>query len=401
MNDFISNSSALNNLAEAFNEFNSKIKSGSGNGPSDIGSLVTDINQELKDFGIEFDLNVSSLDPSDLIKYAFKKSFRDLNAGTELDVSKIGQGALRRLIYSLIKATSQISTKSEDLKEKKEFSPKLRLILFDEPEAFLHPKQQEILRDGLLKLTSNSETQVIITNHSPYFLSKNLDDLTNLIRLRKSGTITKCFQVKKDELSTLLSANMGYRDFLKSKLAVVNDMAKGIISKELTSYDWDLEGEALWYILMLDSDNCASFYGDRVILCEGVTDKVFIKHFLERDSDFQLKKNEFQIVNSNGKFNMHRFMSLFDKLGIEHSVLFDDDSNKGSHQFFNEFLRSNSNSHTMKIIPLDGNLEDFLGIGRPNKDRLKPVNALKQLKEHSIALEKIDKFKEKLQELVK
>ena len=49
----------------------------------------------------------------------------------------------------------------------------MTLILFEEPEAFLHPPQQEILAQNLATMSGNSDQQVICSTHSSHFVSRN------------------------------------------------------------------------------------------------------------------------------------------------------------------------------------------------------------------------------------
>ena len=81
--------------------------------------------------------------------------------------------------------------------KKKDFSPDFTLILFEEPEAFLHPSQQECLNISLRQLASESQQQVLVTTHSPVFVCKNIFDLTCLIRLQKKSAVSVAYQLRK------------------------------------------------------------------------------------------------------------------------------------------------------------------------------------------------------------
>lgn len=60
-----------------------------------------------------------------------------------ISINCFGQGMQRHLIYTLIRVGAKYIGKKEE--KKKEFSPDLTIVLFEEPEAFLHPTQQEFL----------------------------------------------------------------------------------------------------------------------------------------------------------------------------------------------------------------------------------------------------------------
>src|SRR4030042_666003 len=90
----------------------------------------------------------------------------------------------RHLIYTLIQVSASYTAPKPEPK-KKEFSPELDLILFEEPEAFLHPPQQDILDTSLRRLASQEGRQVLAATHSPLFVSRNTDDIADLVRLCK------------------------------------------------------------------------------------------------------------------------------------------------------------------------------------------------------------------------
>src|SRR3989344_2493778 len=81
----------------------------------------------------------------------------------------LGQG-WQRLIIAIFLLTTVEQNLNKD---------KLRLILFEEPEAYLHPKLKKDLNKMLKIISKNPNSQVIITTHDPYFSMTNLDDINN------------------------------------------------------------------------------------------------------------------------------------------------------------------------------------------------------------------------------
>ena len=123
----------------------------------------------------------------------------------EIDVRAFGQGFQRHLIYTLIKLSSQY--KEKKTYKQKEFSPEFDFILFEEPEAFLHPSQQELLNRSLKLISSEEGTQIIISTHSPFFLSRNIEEISSLTKLKRENGISQIYQVsEKNHLCTDLSA---------------------------------------------------------------------------------------------------------------------------------------------------------------------------------------------------
>ena len=82
------------------------------------------------------------------------------------EIEKQGQGYQRLYIASLLKACIDYF-KDEDIKTQ-------LLILFEEPEVFLHPSLKKELNDVLVSIANQNKYQVFISTHDPYFLHTNL-----------------------------------------------------------------------------------------------------------------------------------------------------------------------------------------------------------------------------------
>jgi predicted ATP-dependent endonuclease of OLD family len=107
-----------------------------------MNAIEDEINKELKTWEIKFGIKINPIKPPDIVKSLLSHYIQDnnLSGNKEIDVTSLGQGLQRHLIYTLIKLSSNYADKKEE--KKKEFSPDFTLILFEEPEAFLHPSQR-------------------------------------------------------------------------------------------------------------------------------------------------------------------------------------------------------------------------------------------------------------------
>ena len=148
MKKVVKTSESFGSLNRAFEEFNSKFKEEASKDGFSLSKLRQEINKSLKEWEVEFNLNINPVRPEDIIKNLVSHYAIDKNLDKEIDVKYLGQGLQRHLIYTLLKLSSQYTEKKTY--KKKEFSPELTLILFEEPEAFLHPGQQEFLNTCLL-----------------------------------------------------------------------------------------------------------------------------------------------------------------------------------------------------------------------------------------------------------
>lgn len=403
MNKVVKNSESFGSLNKAFEEFNSKFKEEASKDGFSLSKLKQEINKSLKEWEVEFNLNINPVRPEDIIKNLVSHNAIDKNLDKEIDVKYLGQGLQRHLIYTLLKLSSQYTEKK--IYEKKEFSPDLTLILFEEPEAFLHPGQQEFLNISLKSLSSEDGQQIIIATHSPIFVSKNIEDISVLIKLKRENGITQVFQVLEDTRKTIIQQNNELAQLLQSKL---NDLSVDQLSKNRiiiilgdTDDDTRMEEEAIRYLLWLDSERCSAFFTNIVLICEGATEKTFVDYLIKNEWS-NLREKRIYVLDAMGKFNIHRYMNLFKELGIYHSVLADKDESTTVHEFINKFVEGQKNGFTKSIDFFDRDIETFLGINAPpsNRKDKRPLNVMWHYFKGKISRDKIDALKNKIEGLL-
>jgi len=399
----VKTSEAFKSLNDTFKEFNKKFKEEASKDGVSLENFRKEINKNLREWGVEFDININPIKAEDIIKNLISHSFIDKTLDKELDIRLYGQGLQRHLIYILIRLSAQY--KEEKVHKKKEFSPELTLILFEEPEAFLHPTQQESLNSSLRYLSSEEGQQVIISTHSPIFVSKNIEDISSLIKLKREDGITKCFQVSEKIRKNIIKRNNELAQIFESKLndLSVDESTKNRIRKILGDTDNDrwMEEESIRYLLWLDSERASACFADIVLICEGATEKVFIGYLIKNKWN-DLKEKKIYVLDSMGKFNIHRYMNLFKELGIHHSILADKDENNAVHETINQFIEENKNEYTKGIYFFDRDIESFLGIETPSANRKdkKPLNVMWHYFSGKISDDKIDQLRQIIDELI-
>lgn len=381
----ISSSESFDILNKTFDEFIKKFKHEETKEGLSIVGFEKDINEDISDRKVKINLSIRPLDVADITKNLIEPYIKDEILGDhKLSIESFGEGFQRRLVYTLIKLSTKYKEK-KIMKDKKEFFSNFVLILFEEPEAFLHSSQQEILNQSLKDLSNDKNQQVLISTHSVHFVSKNIDKLPSILKLYKQNGETKIFQIIYSELGKILEAN--------------KDL-KNILGQSIEAKDLDLE--AIRYSLWLDPDRCSAFFANFVLICEGASEKVLIDYLI-KNKKLELSEKELYVLNAMGKENIHRYMNLFSKLGIKHSVLFDGDKKKQKqnyHQKINTFLTNNKNAYTVKIDYFDNNLEDFLGITEESDSYKKPLNIMWHYKNRKIKDDKIQKLKTKISSLL-
>lgn len=379
----VKNSSAFENLSKSFEDFNREFKGEDSKDGFSLKNLIEDINYEIRDWDTTFGIDINQIQPQEIIKSLVSHYLEDRNLKDKMDISSFGQGLQRHLIYVLIK----LATKYKDVpvkKEKKEFAPDFTLILFEEPEVFLHPAQQEVLNVSLKELSLENFQQVLITTHSSHFISKNVDNVPSILKLTKDGPVTIVYQVDGYALQDILRENKEL---------------KRILGEEIV--DKDIERESIRYCLCLDPDRCCAFFADTVLICEGLSEKALIDT-LVKNGRIKLKNSKVYFLNAAGKYDIHRYMNLFGRLGIKHSVLFDRDSDKEKHLKINEFIGNTKNSFTIGIYSFPDEFEDFLEIPKVTKTKKheKPLNVMWHYQNGKIRNEKIDSLSEIVKNLI-
>lgn len=405
MQKVVKNSPTYSNLQSAFETFNKDFKEESSKDGFSLDELTNDINRNIATWGINFGLDINTITADNIIKNLVSHYVEDkqLN-GQRVPINFFGQGLQRHLIYTLIRVGAKYIDRKQD--KKKEFSPDLSIILFEEPEVFLHPTQQEFLNADLKKLSEDPNQQILCCTHSAIFVSKNVESLPSLLKVVRNNGQTKIYQINKNELDALFDENNSMFKMFSDKLSdstVSQDIKDEINRRNLGSIISDdelkLEEESLKYFLWLDNERSCSFFAKHVFICEGATEKIFLDHLLDTKW-LDLKAKHFYFLDAMGKYNIHRYMNLFGELGIYHSVIFDKDQNQGIHDLMNDFIESKKNSFTKGIYNFDSDVEHFVGIGKAKRRDLKPLNIMWNYKNNKIDDNKITELKKIIEGLI-
>jgi hypothetical protein len=107
MNKVVKISESFVDLNKAFEEFNSKFKEEASKEGFSLNKLRNEINYNLREWEVEFNLNINPVELEDIIKNLVSHYAIDKNLDKEIDVKYLGQGLQRHLIYTLLKISSQ------------------------------------------------------------------------------------------------------------------------------------------------------------------------------------------------------------------------------------------------------------------------------------------------------
>ncbi|MDO8611174.1 MAG: AAA family ATPase [bacterium] len=146
----------------------------------EIKNLINKTNENLKSFTgnnkheIKLDLNEGELDAASIIQTIIEDIMGN-EGGKEMKIDNLGQGTQRIIVASILKAYVDI------LVERGKHTENPILILFEEPEIYLHPKLKKSLNATLKRISEQDKHQVIITTHDPYFAYTNLKEEGSVI----------------------------------------------------------------------------------------------------------------------------------------------------------------------------------------------------------------------------
>ena len=386
---FIPQSEAYGRLGEALNELNREANSDHGF----LSKIAQPINDALRQWDVQIDLSVNPISTDVILKSLISYTFSDTNIHhTEFGLDRFGHGFQRAVIYELLRLASKFRANHKT--SQTEFDPDFTLLLFEEPEAFLHPTQQENMAYHLRKFGQEPGQQVIITSHSPVFVSKNGDDLGQICRIQKNSGISTIYQLKQTDIERLIKAG---GDFLKVLKQYVADPTVDKKNKEealklinnAPTEEIENQYEAFRLQLWFDSDRASMFFADKVLLVEGATEKMLFNYLLANNWN-DLTRERILIVDALGKFNFHRFIKLFAAYGIRHGIMMDNDNNEKHHAVINQLIRDRKNEFTLaEPFEFSKDLETYLGISLPKRNDQKPLQIIPKLKDGSIAPEKL------------
>jgi len=141
------------------------------------------------------------MDPPDADKFIGANTVLRLDDGTQTRIGLQGHGLQRSLVFAMLEI---LATQSATLTTNGEGADRTRhtVLLFEEPELFMHPHLMRQLKQVLAKIAARPDWQVIVTTHSP-FLVDIADERRSLVihrreRPNQSPTVT---QLRADPLA--------------------------------------------------------------------------------------------------------------------------------------------------------------------------------------------------------
>ena len=199
-----------------------------------------------------------------------------------------GDGLRRAVVFSILRAYVELARAAAQEGVPGNASERGYLMLFEEPELFLHPGAQKILFDALGVFSKKHH--VVVTTHSPLFLGP--DATATFVRLSKTemeGTS---------------------KPFTKA------------CPVELTG----ISPRDEFQIICFENNN-AAFFAKRIVLVEGDSDLIVLPHIAETlDAKWNCRSNSVDFVRVSGKGSIARYRSFFKRFDVPLFVITDLDT---------------------------------------------------------------------------
>jgi len=377
MSDVLNDSEDYKAFAENVRVFSDAVWTSETEDKRSLASFESDLNGLLEPWRTDFKLKLNTPSPAEIIKSLLGYEIRDRHHGKTQGVEYFGSGFQRHFIYSLIQLGAKYLPRKA-AKKTKDFTPSMNLLLFEEPEAFLHPPQQEDLARSLIRMGEAEDWQVVCTTHSAHFVSRNAAHIPAIIRLRKPAGNASAYQLNAQDWQGLVENNQTVNGLL--------DKAGQPIHED----DWKPEMEALKYFLWINPDRAGMLFAQTVLLVEGPSETALINR-LRDDGEVTLPPGTY-VMDGMGKYNLHRFMNLLTLLGVDHSVLHDADGNNNVHKALNQLIKDSRTKFTKAIVQVPGDLEALLGVEQVKQKSRKPQHLLYHYDNHQIDEARIAQF---------
>lgn len=315
---------------------------------SDFGLMMKDLNGIIDGVfsGIGLNAYASLSDPQASIKPTFNVN---MTSNVTTPIANQGTGVVRSAVFALLRYRAQVTHSESPL-----------IICFEEPEIYLHPNAANQMRETIYSLSSIENNQIVCTTHSPYMidLSKKPNQILNYISLEK-----KDIYISDELVKTKVTQNKPF------------NIMKGF--KDLVERDKDY----IKLILKMDDYLSRVFFSQRVLIVEGDTEEVVLRHTISLMPKELRDKvlNNWQIIRARGKTVIISLIKYLKALGIEPSVMHDKDSETPGAMIMNKPIK-NALGNDKYLTTLENCIEDILGYTPPNSE--KPYKAYKYVTEN-------------------
>lgn len=200
------------------------------------------------------------------------------------------------------------------------------LIIVDEPELHLHPKWQKLLLAIFEQLSASTGNQFLLATHSATFISPKSIQYVSRVFIES-------------QKSKVVRLNSPYLPNAKHLFAIINS-----------------------------HNNESIFFADKVILVEGLSDKLFFESVLARFGAEEISSRTINIVSVGGKGYFPSYIALLQVCKVSYAVVADLDyvEQVGSNQL-KSFFRINNREIKQDVVENIKSLDGAMLVSRINE----------------------------------
>lgn len=209
------------------------------------------------------------------------------------EIVRLGHGIQRSFLISLLQVLANLE----------EGERPLLLLGFEEPDLYQHPPQAKHLA-SLLENLSKQDNQIIVTTHSPYFVSSKGYEQIRMTKVQNSIGGNAITQLNYMHLSNILADALGEEPSKPTEVMAAVEQIMQPSQSEL-------------------------FFCRVPILVEGPEDVAFISTYLQyKDKWNVFRRLGCHFVVCNGKTNMSRPLAIANGFKLPAFLVFDGDCDK-------------------------------------------------------------------------
>ncbi|MES2985312.1 MAG: AAA family ATPase [Pseudomonadota bacterium] len=179
------------------------------------------------------------MDSPDAEKFIASSASLRLDDGADTRISLKGHGLQRALVFALLETLASQSA----LQHVEGEDPQSRstILLFEEPELFIHPHLMRRLKDTLTTISKRDDWQVIATTHSPFMV--NVSEPCSLVIHRRADAASppRNKQLREDPFIE----HAGERERLRALLDFHPTVCEAFFAKHVVLVEGDTEIAAL------------------------------------------------------------------------------------------------------------------------------------------------------------
>ncbi|KRF50521.1 hypothetical protein ASG98_27140 [Bacillus sp. Soil531] len=255
--------------------------------------IASELNKIFPEFDhVEIDVKSGKVEPEKLINSGsfIRIGSKPKQEGVDQDIYKVplshhGTGLQRTFLWSALKMLAE--TGRHKVGKNPIESTKSKILLIEEPEAFLHPSAIKEAREALYAIANLENWQVMTTTHSPIFIDLTKDH-TTIIRIEKNNRTNRV-------IKTFSTEEVDFSKDDRENLKMMNFCNPYINEFFFADYNLLVEGETEYSVIMS-------------LLNDGIID------------------SSIHVLNCIGKGNISTVSKILNHFLVPYSVLHDSDN---------------------------------------------------------------------------